>query len=196
MIPLSWSFCVILAFETVTLHILHRDTKPFFIGNMPAISCYQYSAGKRHLYSFVPFLSAFCRASTMRNITTCHAQDPDMLIGSSAGAKLVLTPATWPVKTWPCGPWYHGHGAIRVETGARIWLLTLLQTLQTTSPLVKRTLRHNLERSSHCGLAPYQWQHLFQQWICIVGWNSRSVFLDCIAGLRFSLRQVTSFDIS
>ena len=47
MIPFSWSFCVILAFETATLHILHRDTKPFFIGNMPAISCYQYSAGKR-----------------------------------------------------------------------------------------------------------------------------------------------------
>ena len=80
--------------------------------NMPAISCYQYSAGKRHLYSFVPFLSAFCRASTMRNITTCHAQDPDMLIGSSAGAKLVLTPGHLTCQNltmWSMVSWAWGH---------------------------------------------------------------------------------------
>ncbi len=85
-----------------------------------------------------------------------------------------------------------GPSGWRLELAFNCWrcLRFGVQTLQTTSPPVNRTLRHNLVRSSHCGLAPYQWQHLFQQWIWNVGCNSRSVFLDCIAGLRFSLRQV------
>ena len=168
MIPLSWSFCVILAFETATLHILHRDTKAFLIGNMPAISCYQYLCHS--------FQHSAVRAPWEYHDTPCtgsryaHWQQCWGKVSAHPGRLTCQNLTMWSMVSWA---WGHQGGDWSSHVDAATNIANNISPGQTHPKAQSRAQ--------------------FSLW---VGTLPVAVFLDCIAGFRSSLRQVVWYLIN